>query len=177
MPSPGAISASMASSKESRLSRNLFRAPEPTENSPCCPTIRSLKADGADTTRVVLRVTDEFDAIRTYANDPIVFTLAGPAQTHRRQSIRTHRRNGCYLDSRQGDSRHGGPHCKTSTARLADHRIYRAGRSAGDYLSKIERIFHGLSSNQSAQRLKFSTVNWESRCHVTQLLCERKQSL
>ena len=36
-------------------------------------------ADGADTTRVVLRVTDEFGAIRTYANDPVVFTLEGPA--------------------------------------------------------------------------------------------------
>jgi beta-galactosidase len=40
----------------------------------------TLNADGADTTRVVLRVTDQFDAIRTYANDPIVFTLEGPAQ-------------------------------------------------------------------------------------------------
>jgi beta-galactosidase len=39
-----------------------------------------LLADGADSTRVVLRVTDEFDAIRTYANDPIVFTLEGPAE-------------------------------------------------------------------------------------------------
>jgi beta-galactosidase len=38
----------------------------------------SLLADGADTTRVVLRVTDEFGAIRTYAGDPIVFTLEGP---------------------------------------------------------------------------------------------------
>jgi beta-galactosidase len=38
-----------------------------------------LKADGADTTRVVLRVTDQFDAVRTYANDPIVFSLEGPA--------------------------------------------------------------------------------------------------
>ena len=38
-----------------------------------------LFADGADTTRVVLRVTDEFGAIRPYANDPIVFTLDGPA--------------------------------------------------------------------------------------------------
>jgi beta-galactosidase len=43
------------------------------------PDDRTLKADGADTTRVVLRVTDEFDAIRTYANDPITFTLEGPA--------------------------------------------------------------------------------------------------
>jgi beta-galactosidase len=38
-----------------------------------------LDADGADTTRVVLRVTDEFDAIRPYANDPIMLTLEGPA--------------------------------------------------------------------------------------------------
>jgi beta-galactosidase len=39
-----------------------------------------LFADGADSTRVVLRVTDEFDAIRNYANDPIVFSLEGPAE-------------------------------------------------------------------------------------------------
>ena len=38
----------------------------------------TLVADGADTTRVVLRVTDEFGAIRTYADDPISFTLEGP---------------------------------------------------------------------------------------------------
>ncbi len=41
---------------------------------------RELKADGADTTRVVARVTDEFGAIRPYANDPISFTLDGPAK-------------------------------------------------------------------------------------------------
>jgi beta-galactosidase len=40
----------------------------------------SLIADGADTTRVVLRVTDEFDAIRPFANDAIRFELTGPAQ-------------------------------------------------------------------------------------------------
>jgi beta-galactosidase len=44
------------------------------------PDDRELVADGADTTRVVVRVTDEFDAIRTYANDPIEFTLDGPAK-------------------------------------------------------------------------------------------------
>jgi len=44
------------------------------------PDDKSLAADGADTTRVVLRVTDEFGAVRTYANDPIVFTLEGPAE-------------------------------------------------------------------------------------------------
>ncbi|HEX3438637.1 MAG TPA: glycoside hydrolase family 2 TIM barrel-domain containing protein, partial [Pseudacidobacterium sp.] len=40
---------------------------------------KELNADGADTTRVVMRVTDEFDAIRPYANDPIALTLEGPA--------------------------------------------------------------------------------------------------
>ncbi|HTZ89895.1 MAG TPA: glycoside hydrolase family 2 TIM barrel-domain containing protein [Alloacidobacterium sp.] len=39
-----------------------------------------LDGDGADTTRVVLRVTDEFDAIRPYANDPIILTLDGPGE-------------------------------------------------------------------------------------------------
>jgi beta-galactosidase len=39
-----------------------------------------LSADGADSTRVVFRVTDEFGAIRPYANDPVSLTLEGPAQ-------------------------------------------------------------------------------------------------
>jgi beta-galactosidase len=43
------------------------------------PDDSSLMADGADTTRVVLRVTDEFDAIRPFANDAIKFELQGPA--------------------------------------------------------------------------------------------------
>jgi beta-galactosidase len=40
----------------------------------------SLAADGADTTRVVLRVTDEFDAIRPFAADAVRFELTGPAE-------------------------------------------------------------------------------------------------
>jgi len=40
----------------------------------------SLVADGADTTRVVMRVTDEFGNIRPYANDPILLKLDGPAE-------------------------------------------------------------------------------------------------
>ena len=44
------------------------------------PDDTSLVADGADTTRVVLRVTDEFDAIRPFAADPIKFELQGPAE-------------------------------------------------------------------------------------------------
>jgi beta-galactosidase len=44
------------------------------------PDDTTLQADGADSTRVVLRATDEFGALRTYANDPIIFTLEGPAE-------------------------------------------------------------------------------------------------
>jgi len=44
------------------------------------PDDLELYADGADATRVVFRVTDEFGAIRPYANDPIVLSLEGPAE-------------------------------------------------------------------------------------------------
>ena len=44
------------------------------------PDDASLMADGADTTRVVLRVTDEFDNIRPFANDAIQFEMDGPAE-------------------------------------------------------------------------------------------------
>jgi len=44
------------------------------------PDDSQLKADGADTTRVVLRVTDEFGAIRPFANDAIKLELDGPAE-------------------------------------------------------------------------------------------------
>jgi beta-galactosidase len=44
------------------------------------PDDTKLIADGADTTRVVLRVTDEFGAIRPFANDPVKFSLEGPAE-------------------------------------------------------------------------------------------------
>ncbi len=44
------------------------------------PDDTALLADGADTTRVVLRVTDEFDAIRPFANDAIKLEIEGPAE-------------------------------------------------------------------------------------------------
>jgi beta-galactosidase len=44
------------------------------------PDDMSLNGDGADTIRVVLRVTDEFGAIRPFANDAIKFDLQGPAE-------------------------------------------------------------------------------------------------
>jgi beta-galactosidase len=44
------------------------------------PDDTRLNADGADTTRIVLRVTDEFGAIRPFANDGIKFELEGPAE-------------------------------------------------------------------------------------------------
>src|SRR5271170_8058747 len=39
-----------------------------------------LSGDGADSTRVVFRVTDEFGAVRPYANDAIALSLEGPAE-------------------------------------------------------------------------------------------------
>jgi beta-galactosidase len=44
------------------------------------PDDLSLVADGADTTRVVLRVTDEFGAVRPYEDDPVILTLEGPGK-------------------------------------------------------------------------------------------------
>jgi beta-galactosidase len=44
------------------------------------PDDTRLIADGADTTRIVMRVTDEFGAIRPFANDAIKFDLQGPAE-------------------------------------------------------------------------------------------------
>ena len=44
------------------------------------PDDATLFADGADTTRVVFRVTDEFGAIRPLVNDAIRLELEGPAQ-------------------------------------------------------------------------------------------------
>jgi beta-galactosidase len=44
------------------------------------PDDARLLADGADSTRVVLRVTDEFGCVRPFANESIKFELQGPAQ-------------------------------------------------------------------------------------------------
>lgn len=44
------------------------------------PDDRSLIADGADSTRVVLRVSDEFGAVRPFANPAIKLELDGPAE-------------------------------------------------------------------------------------------------
>ncbi len=44
------------------------------------PDDTKLVADGADTTRVVLRVTDEFGAIRSLANDAIQLSVEGPCE-------------------------------------------------------------------------------------------------
>jgi beta-galactosidase len=44
------------------------------------PDDTSLVADGADTTRIVLRAEDEFGNIRPFAADAITFELTGPAE-------------------------------------------------------------------------------------------------
>jgi beta-galactosidase len=41
---------------------------------------KELVGDGADSTRAVIRVTDEFGAIRPFANDAVRFDLEGPAE-------------------------------------------------------------------------------------------------
>ncbi|MFZ0818218.1 MAG: glycoside hydrolase family 2 TIM barrel-domain containing protein, partial [Candidatus Sulfotelmatobacter sp.] len=44
------------------------------------PDDTKLVADGADTTRIVLRVADEFGVIRSFANDAIQLNVEGPAE-------------------------------------------------------------------------------------------------
>jgi len=44
------------------------------------PDDSTLVGDGADSTRVVLRVSDEFGGIRPFADDSIKFELDGPAE-------------------------------------------------------------------------------------------------
>jgi beta-galactosidase len=44
------------------------------------PDDTTLMGDGADATRVVMRVTDEFGAIRPFANDAIKLEVQGPAE-------------------------------------------------------------------------------------------------
>ena len=44
------------------------------------PDDSTLVGDGADSTRIVLRVNDEFGAIRPFADDSIKFELEGPAE-------------------------------------------------------------------------------------------------
>lgn len=44
------------------------------------PDDSMLVADGADTTRVVLQVTDEYGALRRYSTGAIVFSIEGPAE-------------------------------------------------------------------------------------------------
>jgi beta-galactosidase len=44
------------------------------------PDDTQLVGDGADTTRVILRVTDEFGNIRPFANDAVRFVIEGPAE-------------------------------------------------------------------------------------------------
>ena len=87
------------------------------------PDDTELFADGADSTRVVLRVTDEFDAIRPYANDPILFTLEGPAEIIGDNPFALIGGDGRNLDPRQGTSGHGPPDGQTPAARCAVDRI------------------------------------------------------
>ena len=77
------------------------------------PDDTKLNADGADTTRVVLRVTDEFGAIRPFANDAIKFELDGPAELIGDNPIRPNRWHGRNLDPRERAARQSHADCHT----------------------------------------------------------------
>ena len=76
----------------------------------------TLAADGADTTRVVLRVTDEFDAILPFVNDAVRSRVS----RDRRRSSATIRfrcwRNRSHLGQGAGDGRQGEVDCHSSVA-------------------------------------------------------------
>ena len=44
------------------------------------PDDRELVGDGIDMTRVVMKVTDEFGAVRPFANEPITLSIEGPGE-------------------------------------------------------------------------------------------------
>jgi hypothetical protein len=66
----------------------------------------SMAADGADATRVVLSVADEFGNIRPYANDPIVVN-GWTRRTDRRQPLLPGRWYGGCLGSCEGAGWYG----------------------------------------------------------------------
>ena len=103
-----------------------------------------LSADGADSTRVVFRVTDEFGAIRPYANDPIVLEPRRPCGNHRRQSVRADRRHRRHLDSRKRTGGNCAAHGQAPSSRNSDDRAHAAGsarraRLVSDFQSEIRR--------------------------------------
>jgi beta-galactosidase len=83
------------------------------------PDDTELVADGADTTRVVLRVTDEFDAVRPFASDAIRFELRGPAVIIGDNPMALVGGIG-DLDSRYRTVWKGHPYCASPASRRAD---------------------------------------------------------
>ena len=99
------------------------------------PDDTSLVADGADTTRVVLRVTDEFDAIRPFANDAIKFELEGPGGAYWGQSVFVDRRDGSDLDSNQRAGRNRAADGDASSVRKAAGRVHDFRSASGNGLA------------------------------------------
>ena len=122
------------------------------------PDDKSLVADGADTTRVVLRVTDEFGAMRTYANDPI----RSPSKALRSSSETIPSRSSAEqepMDSSERAGRHGAPYGKTSQARIADRGIQSYGISRRSHLEPPDCHSAAKRRNlQSLHRLAIGTV-------------------
>ena len=91
------------------------------------PDDTALMADGADTTRVVIRVTDEFGATRPFAADAIRFELEGPAELIGDNPFGLVRRRGGYLDSRERRGRKGSFEGASSGAGHAAGRVHDLG--------------------------------------------------
>ena len=96
------------------------------------PDDTSLVADGADTTRVVLRVTDEFDNIRPFASDPIVLDARRAGRAHRRQSFQRGGRHGSGLDPVPATGRNCAAHCPASAPRRTESKLHAHGCDTGE---------------------------------------------
>ena len=120
------------------------------------PDDTSLIADGADTTRVVLRVTDEFDAIRPFANDAIKFELEGPAEIIGDNPFAVGGRNRGDLDSSQGAGRNGPADSDASGVGQAAGGVCDCrGRSGGGVAAFVgRRVSAVVLEPRSGERMK-----------------------
>ena len=84
MAQDGAICALTVISRASRRYRRRISGEGVDSKFMLLPDDHELVADGADTTRVVLRVTDEFGAVRTYAERSDGVHAGGPGEADRR---------------------------------------------------------------------------------------------
>jgi len=88
------------------------------------PDDRELIGDGIDATRVVLKVTDEFGAVRPFANAAISLSLQGPGGNHRREPVRIVRWRGRSLDKDEDERGARTPDRNPRNARIENRRVF-----------------------------------------------------